>query len=468
MLLTISTTHRPATDLGFLLHKNPRRVHDVELSFGNGRVFFPEATIERCTAALLIDVDPVSLVRGKSEGVHQGFTLQDYVNDRPYVASSFLAVAISEAFGTAIAGRSKQRPELAQTAIPLEATISVLPSRDGEEFLRKLFEPLGYELTASRLALDEKFPEWGEGPYYHVELKTTAKLSDLLRHLTVLIPVLDGFKHYWVGRDEVEKLLRRGEGWLADHPERDVIAHRYLKRRRNLTRLALERLTAEEAPDPDELVEEHDREEECLERPASLHEQRIGAVIAVLKSAGARRIIDLGCGEGKLLQALLKEPQFEEIVGMDVSHRALERAEGRLALDRLPTRLGERVRLIHGSLTYRDKRLSGYDAAALIEVIEHLDEPRLANLQRVVFEAARPKTVVVTTPNSEFNVKFETLPPGQLRHKDHRFEWTRSQFSAWVGEVATRFDYTARTLPVGPEDAALGAPTQMGVFTRSN
>jgi len=467
MHLAITTTHHPATDLGFLLHKNPTHVHEIGLSFGTAKVFFPEATVKRCTVVLMMDVDPIALVRGKMGSADQGFTLRDYVNDRPYVASSFMAVALSEAFGTALAGRSKQRPELADIAIPLEVAIAVLPCRSGEDFLRRLFEPLGYEVTAVSLTLDDKFPEWGPGPYYSVSLKITSRLCDVLRHLTVLIPVLDGGKHYWVGKDEVEKLLRRGEGWLADHPERDAIAHRYLKRRRNLTRLAIERLTLEESHDPDELEEAHDAEEEQLERPVSLHEQRLGAVAAVLKSSAARKVIDLGCGEGKLIQLLLKEPQFEEIVGMDVSHSALDRAEDRLNLERLPSRQRERLKLIHGSLTYRDKRLGGYDAAALIEVIEHLDAPRLSALERVVFEAARPKTVVVTTPNVEYNVKFETLPAGNRRHKDHRFEWTRAEFADWCSRVASRFGYSVRALPVGPEDAVVGAPTQMGVFTLS-
>jgi hypothetical protein len=115
---------------------------------------------------------------------------------------------------------------------------------------------------------------------------------------------------------------------------------------------------------------------------------------------------------------------------------------------------------------YRDRRLSGYDAATLIEVIEHLDPPRLAALERVVFENAQPGTVVVTTPNAEYNVKFESLPPGRFRHKDHRFEWTRAQFAQWANATAARFGYGVRFLPVGPEDPAIGAPTQMGVFSK--
>lgn len=464
MLLTITTTHAPATDLGYLLHKNPARLHSFELSFGKAHIFYPEATVERCTAALLLDVNPVGLVRGHL-GRRQGGTLEQYVNDRPYVLSSFLSVAMGRAFGTAMAGRSKGKQELADQPIPLIATLAVVSCRAGEGLLRELFEPLGYTVIAEHHPLDEKFPEWGEGPYYNVILENRVRLQDLLNHLYVLVPVLDAEKHYWIGKDEVEKLLRKGEGWLASHPNREAIVHRYLLRHRHLAREALTRLAEEDNPDPDSAAEAHSEEETKMEEPIRLWQQRMGAVVAVLRSANAKRVVDLGCGEGRLLRALLEEKSFSEIVGMDVSYRSLEIASQRLRMDRLPPKQKERVRLIHGSLMYRDKRLAGYDAATVVEVIEHLDPPRLAAFERVLFESARPKTVIITTPNAEYNVKFETLPAGQFRHKDHRFEWSREQFQQWSGRVSERFGYAVRFLPVGEEDPQLGAPTQMGVFS---
>jgi 3' terminal RNA ribose 2'-O-methyltransferase Hen1 len=464
MLLTITTTHAPATDLGYLLHKNPSRTHSFELSFGKAHLFYPEATTDRCTAALVLDVDPVALVRGKS-GHHQGGTLDQYVNDRPYVLSSFLSVAMGRALGTAMTGRSKGRQELADQPISLVANLAVVSCRAGEGLLRELFEPLGYEVTAERHPLDEKFPEWGEGPYYSVALKGTVRLQDLLNHLYVLVPVLDAEKHYWIGKDEVEKLLRKGQGWLASHPHKETIVRRYLPRQRQLAREALSRLAEEDNPDPDLAAEAHSEEEIKIEEPIRLWQQRMGAVVAVLRSVNAKRVLDLGCGEGKLLHALLEEKSFIEIVGMDVAYRSLEIASQKLHLDRLPPKQRERIRLIHGSLMYRDKRLNGYDAATVVEVIEHLDPPRLAAFERVLFESARPKTVIITTPNAEYNVKFETLPSGKFRHKDHRFEWTRDQFQQWSSGIAERFGYAVRFLPVGEEDPQVGAPTQMGVFS---
>lgn len=464
MLLRITTTHQPATDLGYLLHKSPFRIHTLEQAFGKTHVFYPETTPERCTAALLLDIDPIGLVRRGPGGEAQA--LEEYVNDRPYAASSFLSVAIARTFGTAMNGKSKERQELADMPLPLETRISALPCRGGESLLRRLFEPLGYEIAASGHQLDEKFPEWGESKYFTVTLKTTVRLSDLLTHLYVLIPVLDDDKHYWVGDAEVEKLLRHGEGWLREHPERELITNRYLKHQKRLAREALSRLIGDEEPTADEVAETHARAEEAIEKPLSLAEQRMGAVIAVLRGSDAKRVLDLGCGEGRLLRELLKDKSFAEIVGMDVSHRALDFASQKLRLEDLPPIQKQRIRLIHGSLTYRDKRLGGYDAATVVEVIEHQDPPRLAAFERVLFEFARPQTVVVTTPNVEYNVKFETLPAGKMRHKDHRFEWTRVEFQTWANTIAKRFGYSVRFLPIGPEDSVVGSPTQMGIFSR--
>ena len=464
MLLTITTTYQPATDLGFLLHKHPSHAQSFSLSFGQAHVFYPEADNERCTAALLLDIDPVQLSRGQHDGATP---LEPYVNDRPYVASSFLSVALSEVFGTALNGHCKTRQELAETAIPLQAKLSVLPCRGGEGFLKRLFEPLGYSVSAEAHLLDEKYPEWGKSSYYTVTLAATCRLSDLLTHLYVLVPVLDDDKHYWIGKDEIEKLLRHGKGWLETHPEQEQIAFRYLKHSRSLTRAAIARLVIEDSLDEDALEENADRQEEKLEQPVSLHQQRLGAVMAVLRQVSAKRVLDLGCGEGKLLKLLLQERSIEKIVGMDVSYRSLEIAQSRLNLDRLPARQKERITLLHGALTYRDKRLEGYDAAAVVEVIEHLDLARLAAFERVLFEFARPTTVVITTPNGEYNVKFADLPTGKFRHKDHRFEWTRAEFQSWAAKISERFGYTARFLPVGPEDTLVGAPSQMGIFSRN-
>ena len=461
MLLTITTTHRPATDLGHLLHKHPERVQRFSLPFGAAHVLYPEATKERCTAALVMDVDPVGLVRrGRGRG---SFALAQYVNDRPYVASSFLSVAIVTVFKSAMAGTSKERPELAATAIPLEASLPAVPARGGEQLIRRLFEPLGYDVDVAPLELDPAFPDWGTGRHSALTLRATVRLADLLSHLYVLLPVLDDDKHYWVGDDEIEKLMRRGEGWLPDHPARDLIVRRYVKHQRHLVHPALAQLDEAAAPADDEAA--GDEGEEALEERVSLRDQRLGTVESVLKASGARRVLDLGCGPGALLQRLVRAG-YDEVVGVDVSARALEAAERRLKLDRMPDAQRARIKLLQSPLTYRDRRLAGYDAAALVEVVEHFDPPRLHAAEHNVFGSARPATVVVTTPNAEYNVRWESLPADRFRHPDHRFEWTREEFRAWAEAVAARHGYRVRFLPVGPDDAEVGPPTQMGVFER--
>lgn len=466
MLLTVSTTHTPATDLGYLLHKHPARVQEFRQSSGMAHVFYPEATDTRCTAALLLEVDPVGLVRGRGN-TSGGFALGQYVNDRPYAASSLLAHTLKDVFGTAMTGRCPSRQQLADTPIPLEIEIPVLPCRGGEPLLRRLLEPLGWTVSAAPIPLDPTLPGWGDSRYFATTLRGTLRLADALRQLYVLLPVLDDGKHYWVGSDEIDKLIRAGEGWLADHPEREIIARRYLAHKREYTRTALDRLAEVDDTEPETLdAELGDVSEAAPDRPAPLAQLRRGAVLAALRAGGAASVADLGCGEGALLRDLMAERALRRIVGVDVSARSLQIASRRLHLDRMDESRRDRIELFQSALTYRDDRLTGLDAAVLMEVVEHVDPPRLPALARVVFGHAAPRTVIVTTPNVEHNVRYETLPAGTLRHRDHRFEWTRAEFRAWADDVAASYGYSVRYLPVGPDDAEVGPPTQLAVFER--
>ncbi|MFB7273193.1 3' terminal RNA ribose 2'-O-methyltransferase Hen1 [Streptomyces sp. NPDC056244] len=532
MFLTISTTgtpERPATDLGFLLHKHPDRAQTFSTAHGTAHVLYPEASTERCTAALLLEVDPVALVRrgrGKGRGGAPDAALAQYVNDRPYAASSLLAVALSTVFKSALRGVCAALPERAANPLPLRIEIPAVPARGGAELVGKLFGPLGWTSVEARpVALDERFPQWGESRYTHLVLEGELRLADALRQLYVLLPVLDDAKHYWVAPDEVDKLLRAGDGWLAGHPEQKLITSRYLARRWSLTRQAMERLELVRLAEADDIEVEaldnavalDDAAEETLAEetgatpadptpygsnsptgPADpdksdksdssvssvssddsdcsgsdsaakeplLADQRRDAILAALRDAGAGTVLDLGCGEGRLVRALLKDARFTRIVGVDVSVRALTIASRRLGLERMSERQAARVSLVQGALTYTDKRLKGYDAAVLSEVVEHVDPPRLPALEYAVFGAARPRTVLVTTPNAEYNVRWETLPAGHVRHSDHRFEWTREEFHGWAGAVAERHGYAVAYVAVGPDDPEVGPPTQMAVFSR--
>ena len=468
MLLTLSTTHRPATELGFLLHKNPARPQSVDVSAGRVHVFYPEASDERCTMALLLEVDPIALVRSARGPSSEGFSLGQHVNDRPYAASSLLAVALGKVLASARRGTSKERPDLVGVALPLEIRLPALSCRGGAAMAERFFAPLGWTVEARPVPLDESFPDWGDSRYVELRLTGTQRLADAVNHLYVGLPVLDDAKHYWVSSDEIDKLLRAGEGWLATHPDRDLITRRYLAHRVSFARQAMARLAEVDDLDPDSLDDAvaPAGTDEQGQRPVPLVVQRHGAVVAELRAAAATRVLDLGCGNGALVQTLLKESALIEIVGVDVSARALEVAARRLHLDRMPERQRARLSLLQGSLTYADGRLRGYDAAVLMEVVEHLDPDRLPALERTVFADAAPGTVIVTTPNVEHNVRYEALLPGGLRHRDHRFEWTRSEFAGWATGVAGRHGYAVRIAGIGTDDPEVGPPTQMAVFTR--
>jgi 3' terminal RNA ribose 2'-O-methyltransferase Hen1 len=468
MLLTITSTAAPATDLGFLLHKHPGKTQCFDVAAGQVHVFYPEAGQDRCTAALLLEIDPIGLVRGRRSAGPDAFSLAQYVNDRPYAASSMMAVAMGRVFRTAMAGRCEARPELAASTLPLEIAIPALPCRGGAEVAQRLFGPLGWTVEATPVPLDPLIPQWGDSRYVGLRLSGRLRLAEALNHLYVLLPVLDNAKHYWVSTDEVDKLIRAGSGWLGGHPDRDLITRRYLAHRRELVLTAVGRLAEADDTEPETLdnAVPGDGPDEAPQRPLSLAQQRCGAVVAALRAAGATTVADLGCGEGALLRMLLDEPAFSRVLGVDVSHRALEAAAKRLHLDRMPDRRRERVELLQSSLTYRDERIAGFDAAVLMEVIEHVDPPRLGALEQTVFESAGPATVVLTTPNAEHNVRFPDLPAGSMRHRDHRFEWTRAQFRGWADAVAARHGYGVRYLPVGTDDPEVGPPTQMAVFSR--
>lgn len=456
MLLTITTKRYPATDLGYLLHKHPAKVQTVELTTGSAHIFYPEATDHACTAALLLDIDPVRLVRGNGNG--HDFALEQYVNDRPYVASSFMSAAISQAFATAMNGRCKDKPHLVDEAIPFEIGLSVLPVKGGEPLLRQFFEPLGYEVTVQSHLLDEQYPEWGQSRYFNVTLRHTLPLKTILRHLYILVPVCDNDKHYFVGGHEIEKLMEKGEGWLDTHPAKELITRRYLRNIAPLAKQALELIMKDEVLPV---------EEKPAKDKVKLHDLRLLTVRDILLELNVSTVADMGCGEGKLLRLLVEKTQFKKILGMDVSYRSLEIAQDKLKLDRLPEMQRNRIQLIQGSLTYRDKRLEGFDAGVLVEVIEHLDESRLSALEKVVFEYARPAHVIMTTVNAEYNMMYEKLAAGSFRHGDHRFEWTRAEFETWANRVAAQFGYIVSFRPLGETDETLGGPSQLALFKRS-
>jgi 3' terminal RNA ribose 2'-O-methyltransferase Hen1 len=460
MLLTITNRTKPARDLGYLLRKHPDRAQAFELPFGTAHIFYPAAGDDECTATLYLDVDPVTLVRGKATS-SEGGLVEAYVNDRAYVASSFLSVAIARVLSAALNGRADQ-PEMANRVMELEAIVTPVRGTD-RELPQRLFGPLGYRVEADEVEVPVIARS---GSHYTVALSASTTLQSLLNHIYVLVPVLDGSKHYWVGDEEVEKLFRFGKDWLPTHPEREFITKRYLRRAPSLARAAVARLTALDdsvATDAPRARTPAERED-ALERPLRLQDRRLAAVVSALHQLAAKSIVDVGCGEGDLVAALARDAQFDRIIGTDVSVRELERAKARLEHLPMATSRRERIALFQSSALYFDQRLNGADAVTLLEVIEHVEPERLVALERIVFGTNKPRSVVVTTPNREYNHLFPALSHGSMRHPDHRFEWSRSEFAAWADAVAARHGYTVAFEPIGDVDEISGAPTQMAVF----
>lgn len=460
MLLTITYEGRDTQDLGYLLHKNPYRTQQFELSYGKAYVFYPEVSNERTSAALLLDIDPIDLARGKLGSSEGG--LFDYVNDRPYTSTSFMSTAISRVFGTALKGVCDKKQELADTPLKLTAKIFSLKDNGDENLAKQIFEPLGYAVESERAILDAAFPEWGVSPYVNLTLRGTVKLSVLLNQLYVLMPVFDKQKHYYMSEDEIQKFLTHGKGWIENHPFKEKIAQRYFAERKSYARKALDVLLSD---DPD--IENENNLTEEKELSAPLNVVRMEEVKNAVLASGASTVIDMGCGECRLTALLLSEPQIQKVTACDISVRTLEKAAQRLRLENMPTFKRNKLTLMQASLTYRDKRFEGFDCACVIEVIEHIEPSRITAFERSVFEFAHPKTVIVTTPNSEYNVKYENLKEGTLRHGDHRFEWTRAEFEQWTNRVCEKFGYSCAVSGIGDIDEKVGAPTQMGVFTKN-
>lgn len=469
MLVTLSTRGEAAPDFSHLLHKHPGRAQAFDLSVGTAHVFYPADKPAVCTVALLLEVDSIALARSKRYGADTQ-ALSRYVNDRPYVSTSMLALAIGQVFRSAMAGSSESRPERAAAPMELDITLTSVPSEVDEHgvgLATRLFAPLGWDVDEVRRPLDETRPEWGDAATVGLRLRGSVRLSDALRQLTVLLPVLDDAKHYWVGDDEVGKLLRRGEGWLAEHPLRDLITTRSLAHQRSLVADATTRLTgSEEDATTGPVAETETTTATKTETETPLYRRRAEAVLTALADTGARTVADVGCGEGALLRHLVADRTFTTIIGTDVAPRELERAERRLHLDEAGDAQRARVRLLQSSVTYSDDRLAGLDAIVLMEVVEHVDPERLPALETSVFAAARPRAAVITTPNAEHNIRFERLAAGRFRHPDHRFEWTRAEFRSWATAVGDRHGYTVEFRPIGDDDPEVGPPTQLALFRR--
>ena len=446
MLIAITSRTRPASDLGYALHKHPDRVQQFDVGYGKATVFYPVASEDECTFVMVVEVDPVRLARGP-EHTRGGGLVTDYVTDRPYAASSMLAVAIGKVLSTATAGRCEKKPELAAKPMDLEVEISTVRNL-AQDRVRSLFTDLGYKVEIEGKEQDR-----------YVTVRTRSDrwtLGETLRQIRVLLPAIDGRHHHYVNDEDVAHLLRHGEGWLDSHPQGTWISRRYLARKRSLAEQAVRALEARNESEDEPPWTGPTRE--------SLQRARIDRVTERLVESGARIVADLGCGEGALVRELAKEPAISKVVGIDISANRIEQAKRRLARQLGPSET-DKTSLLTGAIGVQDARWSDCDAAALVETIEHIDVERLDMVERNVFGREHLRCIIVTTPNREYNHHYG-LEEGQKRHRDHRFEWSREEMREWAQGICQRYGLEASHEGIGEHHPDDGWPTQMAVFTR--
>lgn len=459
MLINITVTGENAKALSYILWKNPEHIFDREFSSGHVVVFFSEYSDQKATASMLVLVDTVGMVRSE-----WGKMSSSYVDHRPYAASSITSVALKEAYSSAFAGKSEtaEIDAIIKQKLPVEIELSSVWTKGGVQNVHDFFEPINYAVKAEKLPYESKWLK-SDSNVFNITLTGMQTIPDLLRHLYVLLPALDNKKHYFVDGNEIAKLLSHGEGWLETHPHKERIVSRYLIHRHNLIEEALEQLT-------EDILDEDTEEgtEEAVERPIRLQEERLQTALAVLRTLDPAplKLGDLGCGSGDFIRLIENDRAFPEVIGMDVSSKALQLAEKRLHLDRRNAWQMPKISFIHGSLVYKDSRLKGLDAILLLEVIEHIDAAKLPIIEYNIFEFLSPGYVFVSTPNQEYNSLFPSIEKNALRHRDHRFEWTRNEFKQWSDAIAVKYSYEVEFFNIGPCDDNLGAPTQMAVFKK--
>ena len=469
MHLNLTVEGPGAEDFSYLLHKHPNKLFRKELGgFGEVFVYYPVADDGRASASLTVLIDTARGGKGRSRMPEEA---TQYVGDWAYASGTVLATALRVAFATALGGRCQDKPDAVGCPMHLTAVLPAVRARGGEDAVRRLFAPLGYEVTTTSEDADPEYPEWGESRALGVRLVGDVTLHALLTHLYLLLPCLDTSRYHHVGDAEVDKLLRHGEGWLDDHPERGRILSHYLRGKRGLIDAANTAL-AERAPEATEATEDEPEDEggatplavdteAARERPLRLLDHRLTAVLGALRAEPAcRSVVDLGCGEGVLVRAMLAQGDIESVVGIDPAPTALTRALRRVKYDK-------RFRALQGSAFHLEDAAVGKDAVVLMEVIEHIEPSRLAWVEEMVWGRLGTRRVVVTTPNREYNARFEWVAEGGVRHHDHRFEWTREEFLVWARRVAEAYGYSVEVTGVGAVDEEVGPPTQMAVFRRS-
>lgn len=497
MQLAIKATGEGAKMLSFLLSKNPQNLYDRSEKGYRVRLTYTVFTDTEVEAVLIVTPDPVELVKNSPDV----YDITQYINDREFVTSSLFCSYARSALGTALNGRPKEEySEWVNHAFNLTISFGPVASDLPDAVINDLFEYLGYEVTIERGQADYRFQLKERSSARFISISGLSTVQAALKQLFVLIPVLDNYKHYYLSEQEIDKLQRYGEGWLDRHPLRELIIKRSLRFQDLIDQAALiygdkrweqpaegynvwkpavgreeiaktaeikgiEELEELEELDGIDEAERLDGESARESAPfVSLNEQRYQAIVKIVENIPAKQtLVDFGAGEGKLSVRLGFIPGVKEILAVEPTERAQLRAIERF--DKAARREAFVKPIpVWGSLFYYDERLRCKDVMILCEVIEHIDEYRLPGTMECLFKEYQPKTLIVTTPNAEYNAFYQM--PEKMRHKDHRFEWTRQEFSEWCNGWANLYPYEVQIEGIGDQTEEYGQPTQTAIFTR--
>ena len=496
MYLTVKAAGPHAGMISHLLAKNPHNRYERNEKGARVRLIYSAFAEEKIEFTIFATPDPIDLVKGSPHS----YDITQYINDREFVVSSLFCSYIRPALGTALNGKPKaDYADWVEHVFPLEVTFGPVASNLPDAVIESLFTALGYEADIERGAAEYTFDLKSRSSVRNIRVSGQATLQQMLRQLFILMPVLDDYKHYYIGTEEIDKLQRYGEGWLQDHPQQELIIKRALRfapliadyrklAGDNVQKAAVNLLdtnttdtdantlqqpgneqittgiTASQQGEADTLSSSADVQETAVP-PIRLNELRYQAIVDQVSSLPRRRsVVDFGAGEGKLSVRLAGIEGVEQVYAVEPSAyaglRALERF-GKLE------REGQQIvpRLVTGSLFYRDDQWAGQDVIILCEVIEHINEHRLPQVMATLLDEYHPETLIMTTPNREYNAVYE-MEEQEIRHTDHRFEWTRAEWADHCQDWVSGRPYEVSLHGIGDISEIHGQPTQMAVFRR--
>lgn len=483
MYLTIKATGEHASMISHLLAKNPHNLYDRTEKGARVRLVYTSFQPQDTEAMLFVTPDPIELVKGTPDH----YDITQYINDRELAVSSLFCSYIRPALGTALNGKPKaDYIDWVDYRFTLQMTFGPVASDLPDHVIESLFQPLGYEVQIERGEIDYSFDLKNRSTVRHIQISGQQTLQQMLRQLYILIPVLDNYKHYYINEDEIERLRRYGEGWLSTHPQHDLMIKRSLRfaplvkeyeqqvaKESSIDALSTEISTnsiqsnKEQAQSTEQQLERINTIETETETPVvRLNELRYRAIVEQVSLLPQRKqVIDFGAGEGKLSVRLGQIEGVEQVWAVEPSMQSQLRAIDRFA--KLEGRTDDVIPVITiGSLFYRDERWVDQDVIILCEVIEHINEVRLPQVIHTLFTDYRPQTLIMTTPNREYNEVYQ-MDADEIRHTDHRFEWTRAELEQYCTQWIQNRPYTFTISGIGDKHEQHGQPTQMVVFRRT-